>query len=82
MVCTACILARYTWLSSGLADFLGPQVAWWARIMNHVPDDWLDQYSRGTLDAARLAQVEEHLLICEQCRERLTKLDDTWGLNG
>jgi anti-sigma factor RsiW len=50
--------------------------------MNHVPDDWLDQYSRGTLDAARLAQVEEHLLICEQCRERLTKLDDTWGLNG
>jgi putative zinc finger protein len=48
----------------------------------HVPDEWLDQYSRGTLDGARLAQVEEHLLICEQCCERLTKLDDTWGLNG
>jgi anti-sigma factor ChrR (cupin superfamily) len=49
---------------------------------DHVPDDWLEQYSKGTLEAARLAQVEEHLLICEQCRERLTKLDDTWGLNG
>jgi hypothetical protein len=51
-------------------------------ISEHVPDEWLDQYSRGALEASRLAQLEEHLLICEQCRERLTKLDDTWGLNG
>jgi len=26
--------------------------------------------------------VEEHLLICEECCDRLTKLDDAWGLNG
>jgi anti-sigma factor RsiW len=51
-------------------------------ISEHVPDDWLDQYSLGTLDEPRLAQVEEHLLICEKCCERLTQLDDTWGLNG
>ncbi|HLK18888.1 MAG TPA: zf-HC2 domain-containing protein [Bryobacteraceae bacterium] len=48
----------------------------------HVPGDWLELYSKGTLQEDRLAQVEEHLLICEQCRTRLTKLDDAWGLNG
>lgn len=48
----------------------------------HVPEEWLDLYSKGTLDEPRLVQVEEHLLICAQCRGRLTKLDDTWGLNG
>jgi hypothetical protein len=48
----------------------------------HVPEDWLEQYSKGTLEAARLAQVEEHLLICEHCCARLTKMDNTWGLNG
>jgi len=48
----------------------------------HVPDAWLAEYSRGTLDEPRLGQVEEHLLICEPCRERLTRLDDEWGLNG
>jgi hypothetical protein len=48
----------------------------------HVPDEWLDQYSRGTLEGSRLTQLEEHMLICEQCCERLSKLDDTWGLNG
>jgi anti-sigma factor RsiW len=49
---------------------------------DHVSDEWLDKYSRGTLEATHLGQVEEHLLICEQCCERLTKLDDAWGLNG
>jgi anti-sigma factor ChrR (cupin superfamily) len=49
---------------------------------DHVPDDWLQQYSAGVLEVPRLAQVEEHLLVCEHCRERLTKLDDAWGLNG
>ena len=48
----------------------------------HVPDDRLDQYSKGTLEEPLLGQLEEHLLICEQCCERLTKLDDSWGLNG
>jgi hypothetical protein len=51
-------------------------------IKDHVSDDWLEQYSKGGLEASRLAEVEEHLLICEHCCERLTKLDDRWGLNG
>ncbi len=51
-------------------------------ISEHPPDEWLDQYSRGTLEEPQLGEVEEHLLICEQCSDRLTKLDDAWGLNG
>jgi hypothetical protein len=49
---------------------------------NHVPEEWLDQYSRGALQEPLLGQLEEHLLICEQCCERLNKFDDSWGLNG
>ena len=48
----------------------------------HVPDDWLEEYSKGKLQEPQLGQLEEHLLICEHCCERLTKVDDTWGLNG
>jgi hypothetical protein len=48
----------------------------------HVPDDWLEEYSKGELLEPRLGQLEEHLLICELCCERLTKADDSWGLNG
>jgi hypothetical protein len=38
--------------------------------------------SIGLLEEPELGQVEEHLLVCETCRTRLTELDDTWGLNG
>jgi hypothetical protein len=51
-------------------------------LSEHVPDEWLEQYSLGALDDAKLAEVEEHLLICEQCCDRLTQFDDAWGLNG
>ena len=51
-------------------------------ISEHVTDECLEQYSRDALEEPTLAEVEEHLLICEQCCERLTKFDDTWGLNG
>jgi hypothetical protein len=48
----------------------------------HVPDEWLEEYSHGKLQEPRLGQVEEHLLICEECCQRLTNFDDAWGLNG
>jgi hypothetical protein len=51
-------------------------------ISEHASDESLDQYSRGTLAESQVGQLEEHLLICEQCCERLTKFDDSWGLNG
>ena len=78
----ACILTRYTGYSSKPCYVLGISRGLARMTSDHVSDEWLDKYSRGTLEAAHLGQVEEHLLICEQCCERLTKLDDAWGLNG
>ena len=40
------------------------------------------RYSEGRMEEPELGEVEEHLLICEYCRRRLTGFDDAWGLNG
>jgi anti-sigma factor RsiW len=48
----------------------------------HATDESLAAYSQGRLQEPLLGEVEEHLLICERCRKRLTEFDDTWGLNG
>ena len=48
----------------------------------HVPDNRLREYSKGLLQEPRLGEVEEHLLICERCRVRLTKFDQEWNLDG
>jgi hypothetical protein len=53
------------------------------RIMTeHVPDERLAAYSKGRLGEPQLGEVEEHLLVCERCRARLTEFDNEWGLNG
>jgi anti-sigma factor ChrR (cupin superfamily) len=49
---------------------------------DHVPDERLANYSQGLLQEPQLGEVEEHLLICEVCRVRLTEYDNKWGLNG
>jgi len=49
---------------------------------DHVPAEWLAEYSKGILQEPRLGQVEEHLLVCELCRQRLNQFDEHWGLNG
>jgi hypothetical protein len=49
---------------------------------DHVPTEWLAEYSKGILQEPRLGQVEEHLLVCEDCRQRLNEFDNRWGLNG
>ena len=49
---------------------------------DHVKDERLAKYSKGLLVEPELGDVEEHLLICDQCRARLTQFDDEWGLNG
>ncbi len=51
-------------------------------MFEHISDERLAQYSEGRLEEPDLGQVEEHLLICEQCCTRLSKFDDAWGLNG
>ena len=45
----------------------------------HISDERLAQYSEGRLVEPQLGEVEEHLLICEQCCARLTVFDDNWG---
>jgi predicted anti-sigma-YlaC factor YlaD len=62
---------------------LRSNLAGYTRMANdHVPTEWLAEYSKGILQEPRLGQVEEHLLVCQSCRDQLNQFDDRWGLNG
>ena len=41
----------------------------------HADEEQLERYSMGQLSDEDCAGLEEHLLVCEACRERLTKMD-------
>lgn len=41
----------------------------------HPEEDLLEHYALGKLSGDELGRVEEHLLVCETCRDRLTELD-------
>lgn len=43
---------------------------------NHIAEDALEEYVRAKLSEAEIVPVEEHLLICQRCRERVAWLDD------
>lgn len=42
---------------------------------NHVGDDELELYSLGRLSSSREEAVEEHLLVCETCQDRLAETE-------
>jgi anti-sigma factor RsiW len=42
---------------------------------DHISDDLLEACAVGRLAEADRAYVEEHLLVCEQCRERLVAME-------
>lgn len=42
----------------------------------HIDDDALEAYSLGRLADADAAPVEEHLLVCAECRDRLAEWDE------
>jgi len=42
---------------------------------NHIAEDVLEGYVMARLSEAEVAPVEEHLLICQRCRERVARLD-------
>jgi len=42
---------------------------------NHVTDELLELYSLDRLSGADLERIEEHLLVCPECRERLKETD-------
>jgi hypothetical protein len=44
--------------------------------MPHISDDSLEQYAMGTLPEADLGAVEEHLLTCGNCQDRLKVTDN------
>jgi hypothetical protein len=41
----------------------------------HATEDALEEYALGRLRGAALARLEEHLLVCEECQDRLSQLD-------
>ncbi len=43
--------------------------------VEHPSDDLLERYSMGRLTEAEMAPLEEHLLICEECRKRRVVMD-------
>ena len=43
---------------------------------HHIAEDDLEAYSLGRLASAASAPLEEHLLVCEHCQERLAGWDD------
>jgi anti-sigma factor RsiW len=43
----------------------------------HISSNDLELYALGRLGPAHEAEIEEHLLICEDCRNRLTEEDAT-----
>jgi hypothetical protein len=49
------------------------------KLEGHVPEEMLEEYSRGKLPDAEAECLEEHLLICPECQDRLAELDDFVG---
>ena len=45
-------------------------------ISDHVPEEELEQYCLGGLTDAKCSSLEEHLLLCEACRVRLTETEN------
>jgi anti-sigma factor RsiW len=41
----------------------------------HFKNDTLEKYALGRLPDSRTASVEEHLLLCGACREKLSEVD-------
>jgi anti-sigma factor RsiW len=41
---------------------------------DHPGNDGLEQYALGRLDPSTAASVENHLLVCDFCRERAAEI--------
>ncbi len=45
------------------------------KILDHISEGALEEYSLDRLPESTCAQVEEHLLLCEGCRARLVGIE-------
>jgi predicted anti-sigma-YlaC factor YlaD len=43
---------------------------------SHAAEDVLEQYAMDKLSEAEDVRLEEHLLVCSECRQRLEFLDE------
>jgi len=43
---------------------------------SHVSDDGLEEYIMGRQPEEGEAQIEEHLLICQSCRDKLVEVEE------
>jgi anti-sigma factor RsiW len=41
----------------------------------HLSDDVLDQYAMGSLNETKTEAAEEHLLVCQHCRDEVALID-------
>jgi anti-sigma factor RsiW len=46
--------------------------------MDHIPEEVLEEYAAGNLPESQKAEVEEHLLACEFCQNRLEIEDENF----
>ena len=44
--------------------------------MPHIDDRQIEEYASGRLHENLLAEVEEHMLLCSHCQERLVQADE------
>ena len=44
--------------------------------MQHISEDSLEQYAMGAIPESEAGPLEEHLLICPTCQDRLQATDD------
>jgi anti-sigma factor RsiW len=44
--------------------------------VRHASENALEEYALGRLPEPELASLEEHLLLCDKCRERLRTVDE------
>jgi hypothetical protein len=42
----------------------------------HPTDDALENYALARLSSSEIAAVEEHFLVCQECRDRLREIDE------
>jgi anti-sigma factor RsiW len=46
--------------------------------MDHIPEELLEEYATGNLSESDKAEVEEHLIACEFCQNRLGIEDENF----
>lgn len=42
----------------------------------HIPEDLLERYAMGMLSDSETGPLEEHLLVCHECQDRLRAVDE------